>query len=289
MSRRLLPAVFVSGLCVLSVVGFSPGSTRGGTQRSDVEVRLRVTSYRDTVRHVQVFTLACKPTGGTLPLAARVCRDIAEHPRAMLNPPKAGPHMMRSVCGGSPWMPQVAVTTKANGTTRVFSGSPGCNWPGDQALAVYYDAAENDTHDLTRSELELRCDEDPVLFRVPTPSASVAACRHGLWTPRSEQLIRIAATTPELAALQASKLFPRDIGALPCTIHAGGPYPGKNLPGLCGVTVKNAWSKATISFTEDWSTTSPSSTGRHIWHVMIKGTHVTATSQNGDGPPQLWP
>ena len=210
------------------------------------------------------------------------------HPRAMLNPPKAGPHMTRSVCGGSPWMPQVAVTATANGTTRTFSGSPGCNWPGEQALAVYYDAAQTDTHDLPRSELELRCDEDPVLFRVPTPSASVAACRHGLWTPRSEQLIKIAATTPELAALQASKLFPHDIGALPCTIHAGGPYPGRNLPGLCGVTVKNVWSKATVSFTEDWST-SPGTTARHIWHVVIKGTRVIATSQSGDGPPQLWP
>ena len=156
-----------------------------------------------------------------------------------------------------------------------------------QAIAVYYDATQNDTRDLARSESELRCDEDPVLFRVPTPLASVVACRHGLWTPRSEQLIKIAATTPELAALQASKLFPHDIGALPCTIHAGGPYPGRKLPGLCGVTVKNAWSNATVSFTEDWST-SPGSTARHIWHVVIKGTQVIATSQSGDGPPQLW-
>ena len=176
----------------------------------------------------------------------------------------------------------------ANCRTRSFSGSPGCSWPGGQALAVYYDAAQSDAHDLSRSESDLRCDEDPVLFRVPTPLASVVACRHGLWTPRSEQLIKIAATTPELAALQAAKLFPHDIGALPCTIHAGGAYPGRKLPGLCGVTVKNARSNATVSFTQDWST-SPGSTARHIWHVVIKGTQVVATSQSGDGPPQLWP
>ena len=93
----------------LSLAGFSSGSTRSGTRRRRVEVRIQVTSYRGTVRHVQAFTLTCKPTGGTLPLPGRVCRDIAVHPRAMLNPPKAGPQMTRSVCGGSPWMPQVAV------------------------------------------------------------------------------------------------------------------------------------------------------------------------------------
>jgi hypothetical protein len=46
----------------------------------------------------------------------------------------------------------------------------GCDWPGGQALAVYYDAAEG-TRYLGKSESELRCDEDPVLFHVPTPLA----------------------------------------------------------------------------------------------------------------------
>lgn len=232
--------------------------------------------------------LTCNPTGGTLPLASRVCHDIALHPKAMLEPPKPGPPVKTSVCAGGPFMPELSVAISANLTARTFAGSPGCTWPGDQAIGVYYDAAQNDPQDLTRSESELRCDEDPVLFQVPTPEASVVACRHGLWTLRSEQLIRIAETAAPIAGLELRKLFPRDIGVLPCTIHAGGAYPGRNLPGLCGVTVKHVWSKATVSFSEDWST-SPGSTARHIWHVVIQGTRPIATSQSGDGPPQLWP
>ncbi|MFL5962634.1 MAG: hypothetical protein ACJ757_07065 [Gaiellaceae bacterium] len=88
------------------------------------------------------------------------------------------------------------MTATENGMTRRFTGTPGCSWPGDQAVSVYFDAAQNDEKDLPRSEALLRCHEDPVLFAVPTPLASVVACTHGLWTPRSEQLIRIAEQTP---------------------------------------------------------------------------------------------
>lgn len=288
MRRRLLPAVCAAGLCVLLLAGFSFGSAGRTKQRSSIGVRIRVTSFRATVRRVQSFTLSCNPTGGTLPLAGLVCRDIALHPKAMLDPPGPQPPSTSIVCAGGPFRPELSVTATASGVTRAFAGSPGCSWPGDQAIGVYYDAAENDAPDLRRSESELRCDEDPVLFEVPTPLASVVACRHGLWTPRSEQLIKIAEATPELVALQVSRLFPHDIGALPCTIHAGGAYPGRNLSGLCGVTLKNARSKATISFIEDWSS-APGKTARHIWNVVIQGTRVTAESQSGDAPPQLWP
>ena len=184
-------------------------------------------------------------------------------------------------------MPVVSVTATANGTTRRFTGSPDCSWPGDQAVSVYFDAAQNDKTHLPRSESLLRCDEDPVLFAVPTPLASVFACTHGLWTPRSEQLIRLAEKTPALAALQPSHLFPHDIGAVSCTIQAGGFVAGRKLPGLCGVTMKNVWSKATVSFTEDWPR-GAGKTARHIWHVVIQGRRVIATSQSGPVPPQLW-
>jgi hypothetical protein len=185
-------------------------------------------------------------------------------------------------------MPQLAVTVTSGRGTRSIAGSPGCSWPGNQAIAVYYDAAERDTRSLGRSESELRCDEDPVLFRIPTPLASVVACRHGLWTPRSEQLIRLAERSPALAPFRPAKLFPHDIGALACTIHAGGAFPGRELGGLCGVTMKNVWGRATVSFTEDWPS-GAGKTARHVWHVVIQGTRVIATAQSGPAPPQTWP
>ena len=171
MSRRLLPLVFVSGLCVLSVAGFSSGSTPGGTQRSDVEVRLRVTSYRDTVRHVHVFTLACKPTGGTLPLAARVVVTSPSMRGRCSTRRKAGQahdaERLRAVLPGCRRLPVTAKSERHD--PGLFPGRRAATGQAIKRLAVYYDAAESDTHDLTRSELELRCDEDPVLFRVPTP------------------------------------------------------------------------------------------------------------------------
>jgi hypothetical protein len=256
--------------------------------RAGVSVRVGVTTYVSGVRRMQSFTLTCNPRGGSLPFAARICEDIKLHPKAMVDPPTPGPPPdKRSSCSGGPFMPQVSVRARRNGRIRTFSGSPGCDWPGGQAIAVYFDAAEGDARDLPRSELELRCDEDPTLFTVPTPLASVAACRHGLWTAHAEQLIRIAAATPELAALGAAHLFPHDVGALPCTIHAGGPYPGSRLAGTCGVTIRNPWATATVSFTEDWHST-PGRTARHIWHVAIKRKRVIATSQSGTPPPQLW-
>jgi hypothetical protein len=50
--------------------------------------------------------------------------------------------------------------------------------------------------------------------------------------------------------------------------------------------MKNVWSKATVSFTEDWPS-GAGKTARHIWHVLIKGRRVIAISQSGPVPPQL--
>ena len=270
--------------CGLLVLLAGVGGAGRAARSENISLRIRVVTYPCTVRHVRLFSLACNPTGGTLPFAARVCRDIRLHPKAMLDPPHRTPGGQSSTCSGSEFMPVVFVTATANGTTRRFNGSPDCAWPGDQAVGVYFDAAHKDKTHLPRSESLLRCDEDPVLFAVPTPLPSVFACTHGLWTPRSEQLIRLAEKTPALAALHPSHLFPHDIGAVSCTIQAGG-FAGRKLPGLCGVTMKNIWSKATVSFTEDW----PRGGGKtHIWHVVIQGKRVIATSQSGAVPPQLW-
>jgi hypothetical protein len=279
-------ALFVTVSCALLVAGV--GTAGRAAARAKLVVRIEVTSYRSTVRDVELFSLTCNPTRGSLPLAGRVCADIALHSKAMLDPPRPGPPRQSEVCSGSPFMPQLSVTVTRNGGTRSFAGSPGCDWPGNQAIAVYYEATERDTRDLTRSESELRCDEDPVLFQIPTPTASVVACRHGLWTPRSEQLIRLAERSPALALFQPTKLFPHDIGALPCTIHAGGSFPGQMLHGLCGVTMKNVWATTTVSFTEDWPSGS-GKTSRHVWHVVIRGSRVIATSESGPAPPQTWP
>jgi hypothetical protein len=185
-------------------------------------------------------------------------------------------------------MPLVSVHTHSDGRTRSFSGSPGCDWPGNQAIAVYFDAANHDVSSLSMSESELRCDEDPTLLAVPTPLESVVACRHGLWTAHAERLIRVAAGAPELAGLGAARLFPRDVGAMPCAIHSGGAFPGRRLAGVCGVRITSPWSTATVTFTEKW-TNAPGKSARHIWRVTIRRNHVVGMSQSGAAPPQTWP
>ena len=282
MTVRSAPAL--TTLLVASLLLFL-GDASAAPRRGPVSAQIRLVTYRGAVRKVQTFSLTCNPAKGNLLLAARVCRDLSLHPKAMLDPPHRIPGGKTITCIGGPFMPQLSVSATSNGTTRRFGGSPGCSWPGDQAVSVYFDAAEDNERDLTRAESLLRCDEDPALFTLPTPLASVVACTHGLWTPRSEQLIRLAEKTPALARLNPSRLFPHDIGALPCKAHAGGPRPGRNL-GVCGVTMKNVWSTATVSFTEDWTSGSGNSQ-RHIWHVVIRGMRVIASSQSGPIPKQL--
>lgn len=272
---------------MLVAVG-APAQASRLAARAAVTLQIRVASGVAGKRRVRSYVLTCSPTGGTLPFAGRVCEDVRRHPRAMLDPPIAAPGQARVVCAGGPWMPLVSVRATRNGVTRVFSGSPGCDWPGNQSLSVYYDAATHATAYLPTSELELRCDEDPVLLAVPTPLASVVACRHGFWTPHAERLIRVAAHAPELAALGAPTLFPHDVGVLPCVIHAGGAYPGRRLPSRCGITVRNPWATATVSFTEAWPTT-PGRTARHTWHVSVRRNRAVAVTQDGAAPPQTWP
>jgi len=267
-------AVLVVLCSPLLLAGF--GDT-GHARTDEVSVRIRVTTYAATVPRERSFSLSCNPTGGNLPLASLVCREISLHPKAMLNPPKP-----RWTCAGPAGSPTLTVTTSAHGATHTFGGQPGCDWPVGPTLELYWAATQRNKNELARVESTLRCEEDPALLAHPTPLASAVACSHGLWTPHSE----LAEKSPALADLQPSTLFPHDIGVMNCTIPAGGPAPGRKLAGRCGVTMKNVWSKPMVSFTEDW----PRGTGktaRHIWHVALQGKRVVATSQTGPVPPQL--
>jgi hypothetical protein len=273
-----ITAVLVGLSSPLLLAGFGDTSH---ARADSISVRIRVTTYAATVRHVHSFSLGCNPTGGSLPLAGRVCRDISLHRKAMLNPPKP-----RWTCAGPAGSPTLTVTTSSRGATHTFGGEPGCDWPVGPTIEAYWAAIQRDEKELGRVEQTLRCEEDPALLARPTPLASAVACTHGLWTPRSEQLIQLAEKAPALAALQPSHLFPHDIGAVSCTIHAGGFVGGRKLLGLCGVTMKNVWSKPTVSFTEDWPS-GAGKTARHIWHVVLQGKRVIATTQSGPVPPQL--
>ena len=271
------PLRFALAAAILAVVAGCGGS--GG--HSAVGVRIGITTFTGNKQQTKSFTLGCLPVSGTLPFAARVCRDIARHPQPMLDPLPA-----RTNCSGGPTIPRLTVTTRRDGEKASFGGSPNCGWPGGAALAVYYEAATRDLHALDLTEPRLRCDDDPTLLARPTPLASVVACVHGLWTPRTERLIRIAERLPAVAAL-GPRLFPTEIGARRCTIPAGGPYPGKLLHGLCGLTVKHVWSAPTVTFVETWPRTATAH-ARAILQVTITNGHARLSARRGVVPPQLW-
>lgn len=226
MTRSLIAAVCLVALAT---------ACGAGSRHAAVNVRVKVDWGMFAHRKPSSFSLTCRPTGGTLPDSARVCADIGRHRRAMLSPPKP-----RWVCAGAVGGPTLSVTTTADGVTRTFGGEPGCDWPVGATLEVYWEAIRRDTKALGRIEPTLRCEEDPVLLARPTPDASAVACAHGLWTPRSEWLIRLAARVVPAAG------FPHDIGARACMIDG--------VRGLCGVEVKGVWSTPVVTFVETWHT-----------------------------------
>jgi hypothetical protein len=196
------------------------------------------------------------------------------------------PGQPRSFCSGGLFAPELTVTASAKGRKTVFDGAPLCDWPGGTALGIYWAATQHDLKTLTRLEPRLRCDDDPVLLARPTPWASVAACVHGLWTPRSERLIRIAARSPVIAAFRPVRLFPHDIGAQRCSIPAGGPT-RRSLRGTCGVYVSRVWSHPIVSFVQDWLR-GHNSVARHTWRVTVIEGRAASVTQTGPSPPQLW-
>jgi hypothetical protein len=254
----------------------------GGGSHSAITVRITVTTYLNAKPQTRSFTLGCQPVSGTLPLRARVCGDIARHPESMLDPETA-----RSFCAGGPNLPQLTVTTISSGTRADFDGSPGCRWPGGTALAVYFAAARRDLHVLALMGPRLRCDDDATLLARPTPWASVTACVRGLWTPRTARLIRLAERVPAVAALDAQRLFPAQIGARRCTLLTGSPIRRQPVKGLCGVSVKHVWSRPTITFVETWLRT-PSEQARATLQVTVIDGRAQLTGRRGPVPPQLW-
>jgi hypothetical protein len=102
----------------LTVVGAGCG---GGGSHSTTQLQIRLTYYPAGNATTKNFTLDCEPVRGTLPLATRVCQDIARHRKAMLNPRTTTP---RSTCGGSPTMPQLVIDATDKGARTSFSGSP---------------------------------------------------------------------------------------------------------------------------------------------------------------------
>jgi hypothetical protein len=260
----------------------------GGSQRAAVTAHITVTSYMGGVRNTHSFSFTCGPVSGTLPFAARICGDIARHPKAMLRPLPS-----RGTCGGGPNMPDLTITSTSGGKTATFAGAPGCGWPGGTPLAIYFAAARRNTHGLDLMEPRLRCEDDPVLLARPTPGASVAACVHGLWTPRTERLIRLAERAPKLAQLRLDRLFPQDIGARRCTIPAGapnladGPTYVPAVDGTCGVSVRNVWATARVTFVLTWPRTTNSAQRRHTWYVLIRRAQPVPVGEQGPLPPQL--
>jgi hypothetical protein len=263
----LVAATLVGACCAY-------GSAGGGR----VSVHIRVSTYQPSTRERrnQSFSLTCSPPSGTLPFAARICEDIAEHGRAMLRPYKA-----RSVCLGSPFMLELTVWASTGGSETTLKGAPFCNWPGGTALGIYWAATQHDARTLDRYEPRLRCDEDRILLARPTPRASISACRRGLWTPRSERLIRIALRAP---ALRPTHLFPPDIGVRRCEIPAGS-RGERRLHGKCGVSLKHVWAGPIVSFVEAWPNRAGGS-ARHIWRVSVKGDRLGRVVQTGAPAPQ---
>lgn len=277
--RARIGGRFTLAVSVLALLCLLLGSAGCGSKRSahsSVQVRVTLTTWSSAGRkRSEAFTLGCRPALGTLPLAARVCADIVRHPVAMLDPPKR-----RWTCSGSPFMPQLVIQSSRDGKSASFGGSPGCDWPGGTALTIYWAASRHDRKIVALAEPRLRCDDDPVLLATPTPRASAVACLRGLWTPRSERLIRTAKQALGLARL--ARLFPADVGARSCAIPAG-PASRRLLWGTCAVMVAHAWSQPLVTFVADWPRPGVG-VSRHRWHVRVSGSQARLVSQTGPLP-----
>jgi hypothetical protein len=275
-------------MVAMVVAGIATGCSAGTNahqRQSIVSARITIKTANPLGRRPKErqFTLRCRPTGGSMPQAAQLCRDIAQHPISMLAPGGA-----RSVCAGGPFMPVISVQATWHGRSTSLGGSPGCTWPGGTALAVYWAASRGDEHLLRMMQPRLRCDDDATLLAKPTPWRSVFACTHGLWTPHTAGLIRLAETLPQIAGLQPSTVFPNQIGVRRCQIHAGGPPSPRHrvLGGYCEVNVATVWKHPRVSFTESWP--NGRRIQRHTWVVAVLGSRARLEAQRGAMPPQYW-
>jgi hypothetical protein len=238
-----------------------------GHVRVEVEA-VRVSQTRDSrvSKLVEDFVLTCHPTGGTLPFAARICRDVDAHPVAMLHPPCERSHCLPDI-GLVTWF--VSVVTNAGGvTTRVLSDVPGCSWPRGAMRGVYLAAALRQAAQLATWERRLRCDEGVFLGHDPPD----------VWVCESDA-IALAERTRALAGLDAARLFPVKTGSLPCVIPVGGAG-HRVLDGTCSVL----GSPAELVFTERWVQDAvPES---HTWWFDAAGGPPLLLTDYGAIPPQ---
>jgi hypothetical protein len=256
------------------------GRAMAATPVVSVAITVRTRDMRARRWTTRRYTLTCEPAGGTIPSRQRLCADISKHPVSMLAPPRR-----RWTCSGSPFMPTITVQAVRQGRRSRFVGAPGCDWPGGTSLDVYYAAVRHDAQALALAEPRLRCDDDPRLFVMPTPRASAVACVHGLWTPRSERLIKLAEQTAPIPALGPRGFFPRDIGVQRCTIRSGGALGGRStIKGHCGVAITGIWRTPVVTLIETWAASHV--TRRHRWRITIRDGHGQLTAQNGPTAPQ---
>lgn len=283
-ARQALSVFAVTvALAALAWLVTACGGADISTRKSRVSIEIQLTTYTSGARpkrRTRTFSLGCLPVSGTLPFADRLCRDIARHPQAMLDP--LDPDRPRSVCLGLLNGPSLMVRVKVGLKQTSFGGQPFCGWPGGTALGLYWAATQHDLRTLARLEPRLRCDDDPALLVWPWRWASINACVRGLWTAHSARLIRVASGAREIGALRLAHFFPRNVGARPCAIPT---REERTLQGLCGVYLKDVWSRPTVTFVETWPLVCGSA--RHRWRVAVTGNRAEFVAESGPRPPQL--
>jgi Subtilisin inhibitor-like len=129
----------VSGLLLIALLAACGTALRSTPTlaASSITVAIEVKVVRPQPSDVR-YSLRCNPTSGTLPLAARVCADIAAQPAFMLRPQPA-----RVLCYSEVLGPVVTIRTTWQGRPSTFSGEPGCGWPGTSRLSIYYSASQH--------------------------------------------------------------------------------------------------------------------------------------------------
>ncbi len=224
----------------------------------------------------EAFTLTCNPTGGTLPLAAQVCKDIGRYPGTMLEPPPPDLTLPPRICGFIPGYTQsLTVSTTRNGKSYSFH-TTFCEHEGllRDASRIYMAAIKGDRVRLTALETGLRCRKDPTFL-----------CMTGILA-RLDRGIRTAQRAPEIARLG---LFGASLGTRSCTLGGGRPESAKLLTGSCSVAVRGLAKRAatpTVVFTVSWQLTG-GKTASHSWSVLLENYEVVSVTESGPIPPQL--
>jgi hypothetical protein len=245
------------------------------------------------------YSLTCNPPTGTLPFAERICRNILEHPQAMLAPRDllGSERCKIPVVSGRVTVTFTVTITQPNGYRTELRESPSCRDPGRVGRNIFAAATYGDEGILAVLERGLPCAEDPIarIFAKLTIT-NRQACMYGSWTDSNRELIRIAQQAPAIAALDPARLFLPDPGAQACTMPIAGTK-GRSVKGQCGAYVTGA----VVSFVEDWSgfpliwgnsangffkVRKTSATTRHTWDVLVMNGKVKSVTERGAPAPQ---